>query len=67
MQVWQTPFYSEEFADKQPPRNGFYGRIGNADLVRWDLQKFYMSPKKLKVAKFPSLVMSNLANNQKAY
>ncbi|HEJ9592263.1 TPA: DNA repair ATPase [Proteus mirabilis] len=34
MQVWQTPFYSEEFADKQPPRNGFYGRIGNADLVR---------------------------------
>ncbi|MDM3675440.1 DNA repair ATPase [Proteus mirabilis] len=35
MHVWQTPFYSEEFADKQPPRNGFYGRIGNADLVRW--------------------------------
>lgn len=23
MQVWQTPFYSEEFADKQPTRSGF--------------------------------------------
>lgn len=34
MQVWQTPFYSDEFADKQPPRGGFLGRIGNADLVR---------------------------------
>lgn len=34
MQVWQTPFYSEEFADKQPTRGGFFGRIGNADLVR---------------------------------
>ncbi|MEX5730298.1 DNA repair ATPase [Providencia hangzhouensis] len=34
MQVWQTPFYSEEFADKQPTRSGFLGRIGNADLVR---------------------------------
>lgn len=34
MQVWQTPFYSEEFADQQPARGGFFGRIGNADLVR---------------------------------
>lgn len=34
MQVWQTPFYSDEFADKQPARGGFLGRIGNADLVR---------------------------------
>ncbi|WP_336844717.1 DNA repair ATPase [Providencia rettgeri] len=34
MQVWQTPFYSEEFADQQPTRSGFLGRIGNADLVR---------------------------------
>ncbi len=34
MQVWQTPFYSEEFADQQPTRSGFFGRIGNADLVR---------------------------------
>lgn len=34
MQVWQTPFFSDEFASKEPPKQSFYGRIGNAELVR---------------------------------
>ncbi|WP_347254533.1 DNA repair ATPase [Leminorella grimontii] len=34
MQIWQTPFYSEEFAARQPAKNSFFGRIGNAELVR---------------------------------
>lgn len=34
MQVWQTPFYSDEFASKEPTKQTFYGRIGNAELVR---------------------------------
>ncbi|SUB82997.1 DNA repair ATPase [Pragia fontium] len=34
MQVWQTPFYSDEFAALQPAKNSFFGRIGNAELVR---------------------------------
>ena len=34
MQIWATPFYFDEYADRLPPRNGFYGRIGNAELVR---------------------------------
>ncbi|MDP3814309.1 DNA repair ATPase [Pseudomonas sp.] len=34
MQIWQTPFVSEEFAARQPARSGFFGRIGNAELVR---------------------------------
>ncbi len=34
MQVWQTPFYSAEFASQEPPKQSFYGRIGNAELVR---------------------------------
>ena len=34
MQIWQTPFYSEEYAARQPARGGFFGRIGNAELVR---------------------------------
>lgn len=34
MQVWQTPFCTEEFAARQPARSGFLGRIGNAELVR---------------------------------
>ncbi|XTQ92941.1 DNA repair ATPase [Xanthomonas sacchari] len=34
MQVWQTPFSSDEFAARRPPSNTFLGRIGNAELVR---------------------------------
>jgi hypothetical protein len=34
MQVWQTPFTSEEFAANRPPGTSFMGRIGNAELVR---------------------------------
>lgn len=34
MQIWQTPFSSDEFAASQPVRHGFFGRIGNAELVR---------------------------------
>lgn len=34
MQVWRTPFYSDEFASKEPPKQNFFGRIGNAELVR---------------------------------
>ncbi len=34
MQVWRTPYTSEEHAARQPTGTGFYGRIGNADLVR---------------------------------
>ena len=34
MQIWKTPFFSDEFASKIPPSQSFYGRIGNPDLVR---------------------------------
>ncbi|MFV5212387.1 DNA repair ATPase [Azonexus caeni] len=34
MQLWQTPFCSDEHAGKQAAGQGFFGRIGNADLVR---------------------------------
>ncbi|WP_434155634.1 DNA repair ATPase [Pseudomonas sp. JZ134] len=34
MQIWQTPFASEEYASQQKPTNSFYGRIGNPELVR---------------------------------
>ena len=34
MQVWQTPFTSDEFAARVPAGTGFMGRIGNAALVR---------------------------------
>jgi len=34
MQVWQTPFTSDEFAATRPPGTSFMGRLGNAELVR---------------------------------
>ena len=33
MQVWRTPFASEDYAARQPQRDSFLGRIGNAELV----------------------------------
>lgn len=34
MQVWETPYYSDEYAAKQPTTDSFYSRIGNKELVR---------------------------------
>ncbi len=34
MQLWRTPFATEEHASRQPAGTGFFGRVGNADLVR---------------------------------
>ena len=34
MQVWQTPFSSEEYAHQQPQGQNFYANIGNNELVR---------------------------------
>ncbi len=34
MQLWQTPFASDEHAAKQAPRQSFFGKIGNRELVR---------------------------------
>ncbi len=34
MQIWRTPFVSDEFAASQPTDGSFLSRVGNADLVR---------------------------------
>ena len=34
MQLWQTPFFSEEHAASAPAADDFFGRVGNAELVR---------------------------------
>ncbi len=34
MQVWQTPFESDEFAAKAPQDTSFLGKVGNPELVR---------------------------------
>lgn len=40
MQIWSTPFYFDEYVARLPPRNGFFGRIGNAEMVR-GISEFY--------------------------
>ena len=34
IQMWQTPYFSDVFASTQPASQSFYGKIGNAELVR---------------------------------
>ena len=34
MQIWSTPFSSDDYASKQPESQSFLGKIGNAELVR---------------------------------
>ena len=34
MEIWETPYVSDEFASRQPPSQNFLGRAGNAALVR---------------------------------
>ena len=52
MQIWQTPFVSDEYASQQPPGDSFYARIGNAELVRGisDLYSVIRSVQKTEVS-----------------
>jgi len=34
MQIWRTPFTSDEYAAQAPTDDSFLGKVGNADLVR---------------------------------
>ncbi|OMH33744.1 DNA repair ATPase [Motiliproteus sp. MSK22-1] len=34
MQIWETPYVSDEFASQKPASQSFFGRVGNAELVR---------------------------------
>ena len=34
MQIWETPYVSDEFASQKPASQNFFGRVGNAELVR---------------------------------
>ena len=48
MQIWSTPFYSDEFSSSKSPSNTFYGRIGNAELVR-GISEFYSISKSIQI------------------
>lgn len=59
MQIWQTPYYSDEFADKMPAPEGFLGKVGNIDLVR-GISDFYelcreISSPSVSIARYTAL------------
>ncbi len=47
MQLWQTPFLSEDHAARQTPRQSFFGKIGNRELVR-GLSELYSLAKSVR-------------------
>ncbi|MBT4836664.1 MAG: AAA domain-containing protein [Methylococcales bacterium] len=55
MQIWQTPFMSDEFAGNVPQDNSLMGRIGNAELVR-GISDFYSVTRSI-VEQSPSLII----------
>jgi len=62
MQIWQTPFFTDDFASRQPPSNSFMGRTGNAELVRgisglYDLAREIEAPG-LSVQRYNQLCVS---------
>ena len=62
MQIWQTPFYSDEFAAQQPTRNSFFGRIGNAELVR-GISDLYQIAKEIEGQTVSVQLYEKLAQN----
>lgn len=64
MQIWQTPFYSDEFAAKQPTNNSFLGKIGNAELVR-GISDLYFIAREIDNQSVSSQLYSKLAEDTK--
>lgn len=48
VQIWQTPYFSDTFASNQPVNQSFFGKIGNAELVR-GISELYSIAKMVEV------------------
>lgn len=64
MQIWQTPFYSDEFAATQPTNNSFLGKIGNAELVR-GISDLYFIAREIDNQSVSSQLYSKLSEDTK--
>ncbi|KDN09515.1 DNA repair ATPase [Gilliamella sp. Imp1-1] len=64
MQIWQTPFYSDEFAATQPTNNSFLGKIGNAELVR-GISDLYFIVREIDNQSVSSQLYSKLSEDSK--
>ncbi|XKM13508.1 DNA repair ATPase [Orbaceae bacterium ac157xtp] len=64
MQIWQTPFYSDEFAAQQPNNGSFLGKIGNAELVR-GISDLYFIAREIENQSVSSQLYSKLSEDTK--
>jgi MoxR-like ATPase len=62
MQVWITPFSSDEFAATRPPLTSPLGRIGNAELVR-AISDFYDLAREVSQEEVSSVRYEKLTND----
>ncbi len=59
MQLWRTPFISDDFASKQPESQSFLGKIGNAELVR-AISELYSLVRAIREQTATALLYENL-------
>ncbi|UQZ91162.1 DNA repair protein [Deltaproteobacteria bacterium Smac51] len=62
MQIWQTPFCSEEFAARNKGENTLLSRIGNADLVR-GISDLYNVVREIETPKVSSALYGKLSQD----
>lgn len=59
MQLWLTPFVSDDFASRQPESQTFMGKIGNAELVR-AISELYSLVKAIREQTASAILYENL-------
>lgn len=59
MQIWETPFSSDDYVSKQPESQTFLGKIGNAELVR-AISEFYSLVRSIREQSATALLYENL-------
>jgi len=62
MQIWQTPFYSDEYAAKSKGRNTVLSRVGNSDLVR-GISDLYNVVREIETPKVSSALYGKLSQD----
>lgn len=62
MQIWQTPFYTDEYAAKAKGRNTVLSRVGNADLVR-GISDLYNVVREIETPKVSSALYGKLSQD----
>ncbi|MDL2226792.1 DNA repair ATPase [Deltaproteobacteria bacterium OttesenSCG-928-M10] len=62
MQIWQTPFYTDEYASRKKTGNSVLARVGNADLVR-GISDLYNVVRAIEAPKVSSALYGKLSQD----